>query len=203
VETRFNLVLTGVGGQGIITLGRIIGLACIHAGIDVSVAEVHGMSQRGGSVVVHVRIGEGESPIVPVGGAHTIISMELLEAARSLVYANKETKLVINDFLWPPPLAKYPPREAILASISSKGVNYHVYDANKASTEALGSPISSNIALLGFTLAVDQGISRYIKLEDVEWAIDRTFKERVAEANKKLLRKSYSDGAGDVMRQSS
>ncbi|ADV65074.1 indolepyruvate oxidoreductase subunit beta [Desulfurococcus mucosus] len=194
MKTRFNLVLIGVGGQGIITLGRLIGLGCMHRGVDVSVAEVHGMSQRGGSVVVHVRIGEGESPIIPVAGAHSIIAMEMLESVRSLVYANNDTTLVINDFLWPPPLSKYPSREAILTAISGKGLRHYVYDANKASMEVTGSPISSNVALLGFTLAVDKELSKYISLEDVEWAIGRAFRGAVAEINKRLLRKSYEDG---------
>ncbi|WP_042667232.1 indolepyruvate oxidoreductase subunit beta [Desulfurococcus amylolyticus] len=198
MKTRFNLVLSGVGGQGIITLGRLIGLGCMHAGVDVSIAEVHGMSQRGGSVIVHVRIGEGESPIIPVGGADTIISLELFEGARSLVYADKGTTLVVNDFLWPPPLVKYPPRDTILAAISGKGLTYYLYDANKVSMEVSGSVVSSNIALLGFALAVDKQLSKYIELSDIEWAIEKTLRGHLVDINKRLLKKSYEDGLRHV-----
>lgn len=101
MKERFNLILSGVGGQGLITLGRLIGRACILAGRNVTIAEVHGMSQRGGSVVVHVRIGEGESPIIPSGAAHHIIAMEILEAGRTARYANKDTVMVVNDLILP------------------------------------------------------------------------------------------------------
>ncbi|MCY0868688.1 MAG: indolepyruvate oxidoreductase subunit beta [Desulfurococcus sp.] len=198
MKTKFNVLLTGVGGQGLITLGRLIGLAVMRRGLNVTIAEVHGLSQRGGSVTVHVRIGEGDSPVIPSGGAHVIIAMEMLEGARSLTYANRNTTIVLNDVLLPPPLSKYPTRESIAAELLRKGVRYFLYNADKASIEVVGSSISSNVALLGYALAVDRELSQYIGLDDVEYAIEKTFKGRLVEVNKILLRKSYEDGLRDA-----
>lgn len=198
---RFNLVLTGVGGQGIITLGRLIGLAAIARGVDISIAEVHGMSQRGGSVVVHVRIGEGESPIIPMGGAHHIIALELLEAARSSAYANEDTVISVNDLLWPPPMSKYPPRDAIIKSLSLAYSKVYVFDGESLSKKRLGSPISSNIAMLGFALGVDERLRELITLEAVEEAIAKTFREPYVRANIEILREAYEHGARQARRE--
>jgi indolepyruvate ferredoxin oxidoreductase beta subunit len=190
----YNVGVIGVGGQGLLTLGRIIGLAAIHAGLDVAVAEVHGMSQRGGSVIVNVRIGEEPSPLIPIGGADLLISLELLEAARYIQYLRRGGVLVSNDFIWPPPLARYPSRDEIVKSLKSKEINLYIYDANKASVEFTGSTVSANIAILGFTMGVDEELGGILGLEKVTKALEEVFKGRVLEVNKELLRKSYIEG---------
>ncbi len=82
-----NVMFAGVGGQGILTSGRLLALAALHAGLDVKMSEVHGMSQRGGNVDTHVRIGpEVPSSLIPKGGAHFLVSFEKLEALRYLDY---------------------------------------------------------------------------------------------------------------------
>lgn len=190
----YNIAIVGVGGQGILTLGSIIGIACTLAGRDVAIAEVHGMSQRGGSVIVHVRIGKEPSPIIPVGSADHIMALELLEAARYVYYARRGAIVTVNDFLWPPPLSNYPPRDAVLNALRSKPVELYVVDANKLSVEYTGSIVSANVALLGFSLGVDRLLREVLPVNYVEKALEEVFTGRVLEANTKLLRTSYEEG---------
>ena len=87
---EFNIVVTGTGGQGLITLLKIISEAALSEGYDLAASELHGLSQRGGSVEVHFRFGEEiYSPLVKQGGANLIISLEALEALRACYYSSK------------------------------------------------------------------------------------------------------------------
>lgn len=190
----YDIAIVGVGGQGILTLGSIIGIACTLARKDVAIAEVHGMSQRGGSVIVHVRIGREPSPIIPVGSADHIMALELLEAARYIHYARRGAIVTVNDFLWPPPLSKHPTREALLSALRSKPVELHVVDANKLSAEYTGSILSANVALLGFSLGVDRSFREIIPVDYIEKALEKVFTGRALEANTRLLRISYEEG---------
>ena len=98
----FNIILSGVGGQGIITLLSLIDEAAFIEDYNVKSSEIHGLSQRGGSVEAHVRFGEKiNSPLVSNGEANLIISLEILEALRSASMAGKQTQFLINDFMSP------------------------------------------------------------------------------------------------------
>ncbi|MCC6005896.1 MAG: indolepyruvate oxidoreductase subunit beta [Thermofilum sp.] len=198
MKSRFNLILVGVGGQGLITLGRLIGEACIRAGLNVTVAEVHGMSQRGGSVVVHVRIGEGDSPVIPLGGAHHIIAMEVLEAGRSARYANRDTVMIVNDLLLPPPLAKHPGKKEVIDALKSKLERVYIYDAEGVSKKIMGTPISSNIALLGFSLGVNPALESLISRVAVEKALEAIFKEKALDLNKKVFEEAFREGRSTI-----
>lgn len=191
---KYNIAIVGVGGQGLLTLGAIIGEACNKSGLDVAVAEVHGMSQRGGSVIVHVRIGMEPSPIIPIGGADHIISLELLEATRYIVYANRETVVSVNDFLWPPPLAKYPDRENVLNALKEKTPYVYILNANELSTKIMGSPISANIAMLGFAIGVDRRFREIIDVNVVEYVLEEFFKGKTLDLNKQVLIAAYQEG---------
>ena len=93
-----NIMIVGVGGQGTLLASRILGSAIIKQGYDVKVSEVHGMSQRGGSVVTYVKYGDKvHSPIVDKGEADIILAFELLEAYRALPYLRKNGKIIVND----------------------------------------------------------------------------------------------------------
>lgn len=93
-----NIMIVGVGGQGTLLASRILGNAVISEGYDVKVSEVHGMSQRGGSVVTYVKYGEKVySPIIDKGEADIILAFERLEAARALPYLKKGGKIILND----------------------------------------------------------------------------------------------------------
>jgi len=191
---NYDILVTGVGGQGLLTLGSIIGVACSIRGLDAAVAEVHGMSQRGGSVVVYIRIRSEPGPVMPVGGADHMLALELLEAARYMHYVKRGGHITINDFTWPPPLVTYPSREKLISEMRAKGVKLSVVNANDLSTKITGSPISANIALLGYALGVDKSLRDILTLEAVEVALEEHFSGRALELNKNLLRVAFKEG---------
>ena len=93
-----NIMIVGVGGQGTLLASRILGNAVISEGYDVKVSEVHGMSQRGGSVVTYVKYGDKVySPVIDEGEADVILAFELLEAYRALPFLKKGGKIIVND----------------------------------------------------------------------------------------------------------
>ena len=94
--SKTNIVLSGVGGQGVITAANILGKAAVKAKMNVYTSEVHGMAQRGGSVYCTVRIGDVTNPLIPYGRADVILSMEPIEALRWISYANKNTKIITD-----------------------------------------------------------------------------------------------------------
>ena len=146
-----KIMIVGVGGQGTLLASRILGHAVIDMGYDVKVSEVHGMSQRGGSVVTYVKFGEKvHSPIIDRGEADIILAFELLEAYRALPYLKEGGRLIVNDQrINPMPVitgaAEYP--ENMLDKLSSKVATTSV-DALKLATEA-GSIKSVNVVLIG------------------------------------------------------
>ena len=110
----FDLVIVGVGGQGTLLTSRILGQLALQEGCDVKVSEVHGMSQRGGSVITYVRVGQDvHSPIVTEGEADYLLSFEVLEAARAASYLKADGVAIVNtQRIWPMPVitgaAEYP-----------------------------------------------------------------------------------------------
>jgi indolepyruvate ferredoxin oxidoreductase beta subunit len=156
-SNTLNLVITGVGGQGQITLARVIAEAALIRGINAIVAETHGLSQRGGTVIVHVRLGEVEAPLIPPGTADAILAMELIEAARYAYYLRKGSIAVINDYLVPPPLPKIevPSRDELLDTIRSYSDRIvlvpathealRVGDSRVANMILFGAAIKSNV----------------------------------------------------------
>lgn len=146
-----NIMIVGVGGQGTLLASRILGNVAIGEGYDVKVSEVHGMSQRGGSVVTYVKYGEKVySPIIDQGEADTILAFELLEAYRALPYLKKGGKLIVNSQqIDPMPVitgaAEYP---ADIAKKLEAVVDTTVVDAVNAATEA-GNIKAVNVVLIG------------------------------------------------------
>ncbi|WFO75312.1 indolepyruvate oxidoreductase subunit beta [Desulfurococcaceae archaeon MEX13E-LK6-19] len=184
---RYNILLAGVGGQGLLTLGSIIGNAAIEEGIDATIAETHGLSQRGGSLVVHVRLGDGSSPLIPHGGANLIIGLEALETLRYLNYANKDTKIVMNEFLWPPPLSKTPKLEDIIKAISSSARLY-VVNANEEAKKVTGLIVTANTLILGFAYMIDKDLQSLLSEKSLEKGLERVFRGKALELNRKALK---------------
>lgn len=185
-----NILLVGVGGQGILTMGRVLGLTAISKGIRALIAETHGMAQRGGSVVVHVRIGDIESPLIGIGMADAIIGLEMIEVLRYINYANSKTLIILNDRIIKPPGAKkIPNRNEIISELNRIGLKYIVMDALKLAIEA-GSSISENIVLIGGLLATNV-LSEYINIHDVENNLKQMFSGRTLEINVKALKYGY------------
>lgn len=152
-----NIMIVGVGGQGSLLASRILGAAALGSGYDVKVSEVHGMSQRGGSVVTYVRYGENvASPVICEGEADVILSFEKLEAARWLPYLRIGGTVVTGtQEINPMPVitgaAKYP--DALCEKIKALGVDIISEDA-VAIAEKAGSEKAANVALIGLAAHV-------------------------------------------------
>ena len=147
-----NIMIVGVGGQGTLLTSRIIGNTALAAGLDVKISEVHGMAQRGGSVVTFVRFGEEvREPVVEEGCADVLIAFERLEALRYAHYLKADGVLVVNDCRIDPMTVvtgarSYP--EGIVDTLAARHT-LHTLDAGAVAAE-LGNPKVLNSALLGF-----------------------------------------------------
>lgn len=175
-----NILIVGVGGQGSLLASRIVGTVLMSQGLDVKISEVHGMSQRGGSVVTYIRADEKKvcSPIIGFGGADTIISFELLEAMRWLPYLKKGGQIIVNDQrIDPMPVimgAKEYPCD-IPQKLEAKGAKVEVVDALTIATE-LGQPKAVNVVLLG-KVAAESGIDKQIWIKALEACVPAKFME--------------------------
>ena len=147
-----SVLIVGVGGQGTLLASRLLGIAMLSAGCDVKVSEVHGMSQRGGSVVTYVRYGEEvASPIIEEGGADYILAFEQLEAARFLPWLKTGGEIIVNSqTIDPMPVitgaAQYP--QGLIQMIREQGVTITDVDALSLAEEA-GSSKAVNVVLIG------------------------------------------------------
>ncbi|MFP3144167.1 MAG: indolepyruvate oxidoreductase subunit beta [Caldisphaera sp.] len=150
VSSKINIVIVGVGGQGIITLSKIIGDAAVKENVKVLIAETHGLSQRGGSVEVHLRIGDVHAPIVPKGEADILLSMELIEAVRNVDYLNQNGIIITSNTILRPPIpgVKLPKEDEILSEFKKNNIKYYVIPTKELSEKA-GSYLSENMVLLG------------------------------------------------------
>lgn len=158
MSSKTSLVLTGVGGQGVITAANILSKATINADMNVYASEVHGMAQRGGSVICTVRIGDIFGPLIASGNADAIISTEPIEALRYIRYASKKTKVITDTNPVIPPTVsvgdeKYPSLEDVFKEISSRAKLYKI-DALKIAKDS-GAIITKNIVMLGALAASD------------------------------------------------
>ena len=181
-----NIMIVGVGGQGTLLASRILGYVFEQRGFDVKISEVHGMSQRGGSVVTYVRFGEKVySPIVAEGEADYILAFEKLEAGRYVRFLKAGGQIVTSTGrIDPMPVitgaAEYP--EEVLEHLKAKGVKVDGIDAMKLAKEA-GSEKAVNTVLIG-------RLSKYFEIPEAEWtaAIDTVVKEKFREMNKKAFK---------------
>lgn len=184
-------MIVGVGGQGTLLASRILGNAVISEGYDVKVSEVHGMSQRGGSVVTYVKYGDKVfSPIIDRGEADMILAFEKLEAARALPYLKEGGTVILNDReIAPMPVitgaAEYP--DGLVADIASKA-NVIAIDALSLSLEA-GSAKAVNVVLIG-VLARSSDISKEVWIQTIKDTVPAKF----LELNLKAFELGYNCG---------
>lgn len=188
METK-NIMIVGVGGQGTLLTSRILGGITIHAGYDVKVSEVHGMAQRGGSVVTFVRYGKKVAePIVEEGQADVLIAFERLEALRYAHFLKKDGVLIVNDQrIDPMPVvigaAQYP--ENILESLEKQ---YRVLRVDaQAAAKKLGNIRTFNIIVLGVA-------AQHMDFSKEDWltVIENTVPPKTIEINKKAFETGYS-----------
>ena len=180
-----NVMIVGVGGQGTLLASKILGRLLLEQGYDVKVSEVHGMSQRGGSVVTYVRFGEKVySPIIDRGGADYIVSFEKLEAVRWLEYLKPEGQIITNlQETDPMPVitgAKdYP--QGLIEKMQALGVRVDAIDALAMAEEA-GSAKAVNLVLMG-------RLSKYFSIPEESWmkSIKACVPARFLEMNRKAF----------------
>lgn len=185
-----NILIVGVGGQGTLLASVLLGNIALEEGYDVKLAEVHGMAQRGGSVVTHVRISENEvhSPLIEEGGADVIVGFEELEAYRWITYLKKGGAIFVNtQRIKPMPVimgaAEYP--TGIIEFLQKNADNVTCLDALKIATEC-GSIKAVNTVLLG-AMAKELPFSKETWIKQIE----KTVKPKFIDLNKEAFEKGY------------
>ncbi|MGN0736100.1 MAG: indolepyruvate oxidoreductase subunit beta [Anaerovoracaceae bacterium] len=180
-----NIMIVGVGGQGSLLASKLLGHLLLSEGYDVKVSEVHGMSQRGGSVVTYVRFGDKVySPIIDRGEADFIVSFEKLEAARYVEYLKKGGRIVVNtQEIDPMPVitgaAAYP--ENLIKKMEELGIAVDAMDCLSLAEQA-GSSKAVNLVLMG-------RLSKYFDIPEEKWlrAIEQCVPAKFVEMNKKAF----------------
>lgn len=187
METK-NIMIVGVGGQGTLLTSRILGGITVDAGYDVKLSEVHGMAQRGGSVVTFVRYGEKVAePIVEEGQADVLIAFEKLEALRYAHFLKPDGVIIVNDWRIDPitvvtGAASYP--ENIIEKLSEK---YKVYSMNAMEeAKALGNSKAFNVIILGLA-------AKHMDFDKESWlrVIENTVPPKTVEINKAAFLLGY------------
>lgn len=189
METK-NVMIVGVGGQGSLLASKLLGALLTEEGYDVKVSEVHGMSQRGGSVVTYVRFGDKVySPVISEGEADYIVSFEKIEAARYIRCLKKGGKIIVNtQEIDPMPVitgaAEYPAN--VLEELKAKGVFIDDIDALSLAEEA-GTAKSVNIVLMA-------RLAKYFDMDYDKWinAIKKLVKPQFVDVNMKAFELGYN-----------
>ena len=180
-----SILLVGVGGQGTILASKILSEGLARKGFDIKMSEIHGMSQRGGSVSTHVRYGSKvASPIVSEGEADVLVAFEKSEAVRWLNYLKKGGWLVVNNYeIKSLPvltgLAEYP--DGVVEQLGKSVDNIKVFNATQIARE-LGNERAQNIVLLG-------ALIKALGIADMDWdsVLEQLMPAKVVELNKKAL----------------
>jgi indolepyruvate ferredoxin oxidoreductase beta subunit len=184
-EQITNILLVGVGGQGILLASEILSEAAMLAGFDVKKSEIHGMSQRGGSVVSHVRYGaEVFSPIVPEGEGDILFGFELMETCRSLPFLKQGGTVVANDLQISPPSVLmgqelYP--DGLVERIKARFTDFMLVDCQKVAADA-GNVRAANTVLLG-------AVSKRLGISEEYWvkALEKMVPARAVDVNKRAF----------------
>ena len=185
MKENINIMIVGVGGQGSLLASKLLGRIFLDNDYDVKVSEVHGMSQRGGSVLTYVRVGEKVySPIIDKGEAEYVISFEILEAARAMDFLKADGRIITNlQEINPMPVVAgktvYP--ENLAQKIKDEGFSIDAFDALSLAEEA-GSSKAVNLVLMG-------RLSKHFDFPEDEWigTIEKSVPEKFLEMNKRAF----------------
>ncbi len=182
---NFNIIISGTGGQGLITLTKMIAEAALAEGVDVKTSELHGLSQRGGSVETHIKIGDKvDSPLIQQQTADLIIALEAFESLRTVSYANKDTLFLVNDFYlafegsWPKEKT-----EKKLKEIAKN--NLYLVPASELCKKELGKEVVSGVYLLAYA-AFNNLLP--LRPESIEKGILNVIPPKYSEINKKAIK---------------
>lgn len=180
-----NFVLCGLGGQGILFMTKILAQASLDKGYNIMGAETHGMAQRGGSVVSHLRIGDVKNSLVETGAAHFLLALDENEGYRNLPFLSPGAGMYVNAGK-----GKFP-RNNVKKILDKYKVSYHAIAAGVMAQD-LGAPMSTNLALLGFFAAFEQGP---VKKDELRNTIESISPERFRETNLKVFDAGVEKGA--------
>jgi indolepyruvate ferredoxin oxidoreductase beta subunit len=190
MKKEFNLVIVGVGGQGQITLLRILEEAALFENIDFKGSELHGLSQRGGSVEVHFRMGKNIfSPLVSQGDADLILALEIQETLRSLYYASSKTQFLLNKSIIPIPGEEVLKEDQILNSLRDFTKKIEIVEASKICKEKFQKEVLAGVYLLGYAQ-----MKKFLPLkrESLEEGIKKVVPEKYLNENLEAFRLSQS-----------
>jgi len=194
---EFNIVLAGVGGQGILLAAEILGTAALKDGLNVRMSEIHGMAQRGGAVTSHVRVGRSVlAPTVLEGRADILLGFEPLETLRNLKYASEKTVVIMSDEKMPPPgliseSTRYPSMSEIFKKIHTFTKKVLIVETTRLSAEA-GNTLTQNIVLIGALVAIVATEKLPVKRKCVVQAIKELVPSRYVETNIRAFDLGYN-----------
>lgn len=177
-------MLAGIGGQGILFALRIFSELGLRAGLDVIGSETHGMSQRGGSVTAHLKLGSFHSPMIRLGSADILYSFEEKETYNSLKYLRKGGVCFVN--LENPDLFD----SKVLAHMKTKEISFYTFDAGGAALR-LGSVLSANIVLIGYSVGADLVP---FKKEDVKTILEAVSRKKTLKINLEAFETGFEKG---------
>ncbi len=172
-----NIVLCGLGGQGILFMTKVLSQAGLEKGFHVMGAETHGMAQRGGSVVSHLRFGEVEGSLVKTDSARFLLSLDEFEAYRNLPYVSRGGRMYVNTE------SGDCPRAEIRDYLEKKEILCRGISADRVAME-LDAPLSSNLALLGYFAAME---GNPVRADEMRVTIERISPERLRETNLRIF----------------
>ncbi len=193
-ERNFQLIIVGVGGQGILTVSDILGTAAISENLKPIMSEVHGMAQRGGVVVTEMKLGNFASPLIGDGQADAVLSFEPLEAYRALRKAHQGSYIITNSEPLVPPnvsigKALYPDINEMFENIKKAGLKFVSVPALELAQQA-GSTKVGNVVMLGALCAVPDFV---LSRESIEKAIKSRVSEKMAEVNLTAFNLGFSE----------
>jgi indolepyruvate ferredoxin oxidoreductase beta subunit len=194
----YNLMTCGVGGQGLMLVSNVIGIACAEFGLNIRTAETHGLAQRSGSIYTHIRIGkEVYSPLIPYGEADALLGMEAIETLRYIEFLKPNGVIIVNDYMWYPVQSTfnrvkntknvYLSLETILAQLEKLTKNINIVNATELAKQ-VGNPLTSNMVLLG-ALAKSDGFP--LSSKQLQEIIPRVVPKKAIEANLKAFLLGY------------
>ncbi|MFH1780802.1 MAG: indolepyruvate oxidoreductase subunit beta [Candidatus Nealsonbacteria bacterium] len=189
---QFNIVVVGTGGQGLITLLQVMAEAAVFSGFDLKTSELHGLSQRGGSVEVHIRFGKKiYSPLVAQGEADLVIALETQESLRAAYFANKKTIFLINKYIVPVPLQTSFTEDQVSKILSKIAIKIEFVPAAERCQKEIGTQVVAGTYLVA--LAAFKGFLP-LKTDLVLKAIKKVIPEKYFEVNKKAFDLAEYDG---------
>jgi indolepyruvate ferredoxin oxidoreductase beta subunit len=195
-KVKYNILLAGVGGQGLILLSAVLGEACTANEIQIVTEEQHGLAQRSGSITAHVRIGEAYSPMIPYGEADLIIAMEAMEALRNIEFLKQDGDIIMNTNMMHPVIETnklvnnrdqnlpYITLDTIIKQLKKATTRILVLDAKTLATQT-GNTRTENIVLLG---AASNLKNFPLKRDQLLLAIKHIVPSKTVEANIKAFK---------------